>query len=154
SAKGMAIYHGWLPLYAIAASFALNGIQPDHVTDPPVVQHDDAEIHARIRAARLPSVAFGALFLLALFFAGKTLFGTDAGLCAMLGGAMASKCIWLAQQARYYSAALALSTLAIACAWRVARHGRWRDFLVSAAVAVLLFHTSSLSFAIALGASA
>src|SRR5262249_8962644 len=82
------------------------------------------------------------------------LFGTDAGLCAMLGGALASKCIWLAQQARYYSAALALSTLAIACAWRVARRGRWRDFLVSAAVAVLLFHTSSLSFAIALGASA
>lgn len=153
SSRGMAIYHGWLPLYAIAASFVLHGIHPDHVTDPPAVQHDDAEIHARIRAARLPSVAFALLFLLAMFLAGKALYGVDAGLCALLAASLAPKCIWLAQQARYYSAALALSTLAIYCAWMVCRRGRWRDFLLSALVAVLLFHTSSLAFVIALTAS-
>ena len=30
SDRGMAIYHGWLPMYAIAFSQWLMGIQPDH----------------------------------------------------------------------------------------------------------------------------
>ena len=154
SSHGMAIYHGWLPLYAIAASLALHGIRPDVVADPPRVQHGPQEFERRIRAARLPAVFFGALFLVAIFLAGRELYGVDAGLAAMLAAALAPQPIWLAQQARYYSAALALATLAAWCAWRVKRRGRWRDFLLAALVFVLLFHTSSLSFAIALASSA
>src|SRR5262245_12166357 len=38
SDRGMAIYHGWLPLYSMAAAFAVAGIQPDHDDGrPPVV---------------------------------------------------------------------------------------------------------------------
>lgn len=150
SPRGMAIYHGWLPLYAIAASQYLHGIRPDVVTDPPRVQHDQAEIQTRIRAARLPSVFFGALFLVAMFLAGRAMFGVDAGLAAMLAGALVPKCVWLAQQARYYSAALALSTLAVFLAWNACRRGRWRDFLAAALGFGLLFHTSSLAFALGL----
>lgn len=150
SSRGMATYHGWLPLYAIAASLALHGIRPDVPVDPPRVQHDDAEIHRRISAARLPSVFFGALFLLAIFLSGRALYGADAGMAAVLAATLAPKCIWLAQQARYYSAALALSTLAVACAWRVRSHGRPGDFVAAGIVFVLLFHTSSLAFAIVL----
>ena len=146
SSTGKAIYHGWLPLYAIAASLVLHGYGPDVATDPPRVLHDDADIRRRIRAVRLPSLVFGGLFLAAAFFAGRALYGTDAGLSAMLAGALAPKCIWIAQQARYHSAALAITTLTVGTAWLVYRRGRWRDFLGTAFLFVLLFHTSSLAF--------
>ena len=152
-ANGLAVYHGWLPLYAIAGSLALHGIRPDAADGRLVVRHTDEEIVARIRAARLPSVVFAALFLVALFFLGHALLGPEAGLCALLAAATAPKCIWIAQQARYYSAGLAFSTLAMLCTWHVLRRGRWRDFLAAGAAFVLLFHTNSLSFAIALAAA-
>ena len=122
--------------------------EPDAAADPPAVLHDDQEIRTRIRAARLPAVVFGGVFLLALFLVGRELFGAEAGLTAMLVAALAPQCIWLSQQARYYSAALALSTLAALCALRVRRLGRWRDVLCCALVFVALFHTSSISFAV------
>ncbi len=152
SRRGMAVYHGWLPLYAIAASLALHGIRPDTLEDPHgqralTVRHSDSEIRERIFAARLPSVVFGALFLLAIFQAGRALYGVDAGLYALLAAALAPKCIWLAQQARYYSASLAFSTLALFWIWRASRAGRWRDYLLAAGCCVLLFHTSSLALA-------
>jgi hypothetical protein len=150
SSRGMAIYHGWLPLYAIAASLHLHGIRPDALSDPPRVQHGADEIRTRIRAARLPGVFFGALFLGAIFAAGRSMYGNEAGLGALLVAALSPKCIWLAQQARYYSAALALSTLAVYTAWRVHRHGRWGDFAAAGIAFALLFHTSSLAFAIVL----
>lgn len=154
SPRGMAIYHGWLPLYAIALSLQLHGIRPDVATDPPRVQHDDAEIRRRIRAARLPAVAFGALFVVAVFLAGRSLYGLDAGLAASLAAALLPGCLWIARQARYYSAALALSTLAVYLAWQVRRHGRWRDFAAAGIAFVLLFHTHSIAFVIALVPSA
>jgi hypothetical protein len=150
SSRGMAVYHGWLPLYAIAGSLWLHGIRPDALLDPPRVQHDEAGIRRRIRAARLPAVLFGTLFVAAIFLAGRALYGADAGLAAALMAALAPSCVWLAQQARYYSAALALSTLAAGLAWTCSCRGRWRDFVACAIVFALLFHTSSLSFAIAL----
>lgn len=148
SSKGMAIYHGWLPLYAIAASFALHGIEPDRVEPELRVRHDDEAIHARIRAARLPSVAFGGLFLLAIYLLGARLHGQTAGLAALLLATFTPKCIWLAQQARYYSAGLALSTLAMLALVRLTDRPRLRDHALAGAALVLLFHTSSLAFAI------
>jgi len=148
SARGMAVYHGWLPLYAIALSLHLHGIGPDRLLEVPRVQHAPHELRQRIRAARLPAVFFGALFLLVLFLAGRDLHGEVAGLAALTLGAGSPKCIWIAQQARYYSAALALSTLCAWLIWRAARSGRPREHVLAATGLVLLFHTSSLAFAI------
>lgn len=148
SSKGMAIYHGWLPLYAIAASFRLHGIVPDEVEALPRVRHDDEQIRTRIRAARLPSVAFGALFLLSIFLVGTRLYGPPAGLAALTLASFAPKCVWLAQQARYYSAGLALSTFAVWTLLRLTERPRRRDHALAGFALVLLFHTSSLAFAI------
>jgi hypothetical protein len=52
SDRGFAVYHGWLPLYAIAASFVIFDIVPDKATDPPQVRHDD--VHMRRRALAAP----------------------------------------------------------------------------------------------------
>lgn len=147
-ANGKAVYHGWLPLYAMAASLALHGIGPDVPADPPRVLHDAQAVHTRIRAIRLPSVLFGLLFLAAILAAGWILHGPEAGLAALLAASLAPKAVWLAQQARYYSAGLALSTLAVACAWRAWRRGRMRDFLLAGVAFVLLFHSNSLVFLI------
>lgn len=150
SSKGMAIYHGWLPLYAIALSFRLHGIEPDRIDPTPAVKHTAPEIRARIRAARQPAVVFGALFLLLLFLAGRDLHGEVAGLSALTLGAFNEKCVWIGQQARYYSPALALSTLCAWLIWRLVRTGRRRDHALAAIALVLLFHTSSLAFAVLL----
>ena len=39
SDSGLAVYHGWMPLYAIAGSLWATGIQPDELTSPPNVRH-------------------------------------------------------------------------------------------------------------------
>jgi hypothetical protein len=148
SSKGMAIYHGWLPLYAIAASFRLHGIGPDRAEPELRVRHDDESIRARIHAARLPSVVFGAVFLLAIYLLGARLYGETAGLAALMIAALLPKCIWLAQQARYYSAGLALSTIGLWTLVRLTDRPRLRDHALAGVALVLLFHTSSLAFAI------
>ena len=102
-------------------------------------------MRARIRAGRLPGVFFGVLFLLGMFWAGRALFGVDAGLVALLIAALAPKCIWLAQQARYYSAGLAFSALLVGSLWRMATRGTWRDFVSGALLTVALFHTNCLA---------
>jgi len=149
-ARGKAVYHGWLPLYVMAASLALHGIGPDERVDPPRVLHGPEEMRARIRAVRLPSVAFALLLMLAVFGLGRALHGIEAGLAALLAVALAPKFVWLAQQARYYSAALALATLVVWCALRVRSLGRWRDFLAAALAGVALFHTHSVALVILL----
>lgn len=148
SSRGMAIYHGWLPLYAIALSLRLHGIEPDEVESVPRIRHEPTSVQERIRAARLPSVAFALVFLLAIYLAGSAMYGPAAGLAALTLAAFAPKCIWIAQQARYYSAALALSTLGLWSLWRLLARPRLRDWALAGLVLALLFHTSSLAFAI------
>jgi hypothetical protein len=63
SSTGKAIYHGWLPLYAIAASLVLHGYGPDVPTDPPRVQHDDAEDPPAHPRRPVAFARFGGLFL-------------------------------------------------------------------------------------------
>src|SRR5438067_1602706 len=81
SAKGLAIYHGWLPLYAMAASMEAFGVMPDRLTPGELkVQHTDDQIRRRVIAARFPSLIFGVAFMLFLYLAGREMFGADAGL--------------------------------------------------------------------------
>ena len=86
SERGFAVYHGWLPLYLIAGSFALHGIQPDEAGASRTVKHDLADRKRRTRAARLPGILFGAGFLLIVFAGGKMLYGRDAAWTALIVG--------------------------------------------------------------------
>src|ERR1700677_174502 len=107
SDKGVAIYHGWLPLYAIAGSFALHHIAPD---EPSIeVKNTIEEWKRRTVAARLPSVLFGELFLVFAFLAGTALYGRDAGWISLLALTFNPWHGDLSRQARYYSAAVAIS---------------------------------------------
>src|SRR6185503_9730492 len=40
SDRGVAVYHGWLPLYSIAASLRVAGIKPTEPTPVPQIQRD------------------------------------------------------------------------------------------------------------------
>jgi hypothetical protein len=61
SDRGLAIYHGWLPLYSIAAAFRLAGVTPEaarHGT--PVRDASEAELDYWTVVPRLPTLAFSA----------------------------------------------------------------------------------------------
>jgi hypothetical protein len=148
--KDLAIYHSWLPLYSMAASQELMGVKPDEASDgAPTVRHTDSQIRKRIIAARLPSVVFGGVFLIFLFLCGKEMFGTDAGLAAMLIGAIGRSFVYMAREARYESATLAISTACCWAIWRVYKYGRWADYLLACVLLVLLFYTHLLAFFVA-----
>ncbi|MFY8215704.1 MAG: hypothetical protein ACOVMP_03800 [Chthoniobacterales bacterium] len=54
SNRGVVVYHGWLPIYAIAASQYLFGLRPDVSHDPPRVLHGPDQIDLRTLAPRVP----------------------------------------------------------------------------------------------------
>ncbi len=143
---GLAIYHGWLPLYSIAASLALAGVEPDLPSPAHRVRHSHAEILHRTHAARRPSVLYGAAFLILLYLAARQMFGRDAGLAALACGAVFSPAVIAARQARYYSATLALSAGCCWAIWRMIQRRRWRDFSLAGVFFALLFHTHLLVF--------
>jgi hypothetical protein len=97
SDRGFAVYHGWLPPYAIAASFVIFDIVPDKATDPPQVRHDDVHMRRRALAARAPSVVFAGIFLVALFAVGKALYALEAGMLALAIGAFTPYLIWVSR---------------------------------------------------------
>jgi hypothetical protein len=146
SDRGLAVYHGWVPLYAMAASFALLGVGPDTAADAPRVVHDPAAMRWRALAARAPSIVFSAIFLVALFFTGRALHSEDAGTIAVAIGAFTPFLIWSGRVARYHAAALALGTLCLLSVWLMCRRGRWRDFAAAGALFALLFHTHLAAF--------
>lgn len=143
SDKGLAVYHGWLPLYSIAAFQWLSGVRSGQ-TNP----HAESDQLRRTIAPRVPSVLFAALSLLGLFGAARRLFGIDAGWAAVTTAAFLVAHSWPTSQARYYSATLAMHALA---AWMLARavqDGRRISYLGLAGALVLLFHSHLLSFAV------
>src|SRR5262249_42444393 len=153
SERGLVVYHGWLPLYVLAATYALAGVSPDEDPAAVRVQHSATEVRRRTVIGRLPGVLFGVVFLLALFAAAREWYGPDAAWAALAAGVVCEPAIYFARQARYYSATLALGVGAALVIGRVARRGQWGDFLLAALAAVLLFHTHTLSF-FAAGAAA
>lgn len=150
SERGLAVYHGWLPLYAMAASFAAAGVEPDPAPAPGAPmrpRHDARQAALRTAAARAPSILFAAGFLLAAWFTGRALLGRDAALAALALAAFAGPCVRVARQARYYSATLLLSTLCCLALWRLGQRGRYRDAALAALALTLLFHTHAITFA-------
>ncbi len=146
SRKGIAIYHGWVPLYSIAASFWLTGINSDQIDPELRVRHSFEEMRRRTVAARAPAVFFSIVFLTGLFAAARIMYGRPAAWAALLIGSFSHMYIWYGRQARYYSATIALNVLVCLVVWLIARRGRWPEFLSGGLVFVLLFHTHLISF--------
>jgi hypothetical protein len=142
----LAIYHGWLPLYSIAASLAASGIQPDRPGPPYTVKHDPAARKKETTAARIPAVLFGVLFVFAAFLAGKVLYGEHAAWAGLFLSSVHPWAIHISRQARYYSAEVLLTTVCCALAWLMVRRGQWKDFIGGGLAFALLFHTHLQSF--------
>jgi hypothetical protein len=152
SRKGLAIYHGWLPLYSIATAFAAAGVAPDRDASNLAVKHSPQEMRLRTVVGRSPSVIFGVAFLVLAFLAAREMYGADAGWVALVAGAVCTPAIEFARQARYYAPTLALTTFCCLMIWRMLRRGAWRDFVVGAVAFGLLFHAHMLSFFVACAA--
>ena len=146
SPDGFVLYHGWLPLYAIASSFRLFGIGPDEPGGPLVPRFGSHARHLRTVAARAPSLLFGMVTLVVLFYAGSDLFGWRAGLLATTLAAFSNGIIFLQQQARYYSMAVMISLLGGWVVWRMVRRGAWSDYALAGVALAALFYTHILSF--------
>ncbi len=144
---GLAIYHGWLPLYAIAASQWLFSIEPGQ--EPLQGPRSLADMRWRTAAARLPAVLFSALFLWMIFVLARSAFGEAAAWTTLVAAAFSHSLVWLGHQARYYSLTLLLIATVLFLLMRLARQGRTRDYLIALPVYVLLFYTHLLSFFVA-----
>lgn len=149
SDRGMAVYHSWLPLAAIAASFKLFGVTP-----PPAVGREGWHVpiapaawHRKTLAARMPSLVFSGAFLAFMFLAGRRLAGDDVGLAALALAGFSTSLIEATTHARYYSLMLALSAGGLLTLWRVLTAGGWRDHALHGVALVALFHTHMLAFA-------
>jgi hypothetical protein len=151
SSRGMAVYHGWLPLYAIAAALRLAGIAPDVPTADRTVRRSPEDARRMTVAARAPSVAFGALFLVLLYWMGRQLGGDAAGWAALVSAVFLDWAVEPARTARYFSAALALAVAAGLSIWLAAARGRVLHFALAGAMLALLFHTHLVTFAAACG---
>jgi len=151
SPQGVTVYHGWLPLYAMAASQWLFGLSPDGLHSPPRVLHGVDEINIRTMAPRLPSLLFALGTMIFIYLVGSQLAGRTAGLGALTLMAFNAKTVDFGFQARYYSMTLFMTAFAAWCLIRVVRRGRWTDFILFGVSEALLFHThqfSALVFAV------
>src|SRR5438132_5953447 len=153
SRRHVAIYHGWLPLYCMAGSMKLFGIQPDEPADTLAVRHSDREMRRRTLAARFPSLLFGMAFVIIAFLLAREIAGPQAAWAAMVVAAVGRPFVYISREARYHAAAVALGTACCWMIWRAAKHGRYRDFILAGVFFVLLFHTYLISFIVACAAS-
>ena len=145
SDRGMAVYHGWLPLAAIAASFAVAHVEPPTAEPGWQVKLDEQEWRRRTVAARLPALVFTALFLTFMYRAGRLLVGADTALAAGVIAGFSYSLFDETSHARYHVATLALGAAACMTLWRIRMADQWRDYLAHAAVLILLFHTNVLA---------
>ncbi len=146
SNRGMAIYHAWLPLYSIAASYMLAGIRPDQDNGAaPAAQHGSKDLLRRTVIPRLPSIFFSIIFLVSIYHLGRIISGYDTAWCLLIAAAFHESIVFFGWQARYYSATLAFSALSGLTIGNLINKGRWRDSVATAFALVLLFHTHYLS---------
>jgi 4-amino-4-deoxy-L-arabinose transferase-like glycosyltransferase len=146
SDRGVAVYHGWLPLYAIAGAFRLAGVTPAEARrGTPPEDGSTAELERWTAVPRWPSVAFSALFVVSCFALGRALYGSDAGWAMALAAALSNILVFFGRQARYYSATLALDAAGGLAVWNACRRGRPLDHVLAGLAVGLLFHTHALA---------
>ena len=149
SDSGLALYHGWMPLYAIAGSLWAAGIQPDELKTLPDVRHTLQQKHLRTIAPRVPAVLFGLAAIVIFYLAGVAFYGKEAGLAAAIIVGLSPMHIYVSQQARYFSATVAFSALCAYATWQIVRRQRWRDCILGGIAFGILFHTHVLTFFVA-----
>lgn len=146
SDRGLAVYHSWIPLYAIAGAFRLAGVTPDQArAGTPVTDARPDTIAHWTAVPRWPSIAFSALFIWAAWRLGRSVGGVPAGLAIVAAAATANYLVYAGRQARYYSASLAFVTLSGWAIWRAWRRGRWGDHALAGVSIGVLFHVHSVS---------
>ena len=126
SKQGVAVYHGWLPLYVMAGTFKAFGIEPATNTTNLVAQCTPADVALRTVAPRTQAVAFGMIFLVLIFQVVREMYGKDAGWAALLASAVAVPIVHISRQARYYSLTLMLAMACLLFLWRMHKRGAWR----------------------------
>jgi hypothetical protein len=146
SERGLAVYHGWLPLYSIAASFAVHGIKPDLPDGARAPKYSLSDQKRRTRAARLPAVLFGAMFLVVVFAGANVMYGRDAAFAAMFIAVIYPSHLIVSVQARYYSAQFTFTAACCVLLWLVVSKCEWKHVLLAGCCYVLLFHTHLLGF--------
>ncbi len=152
SDRGLAIYHGWLPLYSIATACWFADITPDAPPATLRVQHEESTYRVRSFVPRIPAILSSVIFLVMLFAFARTMLGPEAGIPVLVTGAFLDRMVYFSIQARYYSLTLLFSVLCAYAIWNVANHRRWRDHVLLGVAFVLLFHTHTISFLILSGA--
>jgi hypothetical protein len=146
SKKGLAVYHSWLPLYAIAGAQWLCGLKPDKVDlENAVPLHGKEEIFLRTLAPRLPALVFSFLLLVVVYVLVGNIAGGAAALTSLTWLALGSKAIEFGHQARYYSLTLLMSAFCAFAAWRLYKRGKTVDYVILGIAEGLLFHTHQLS---------
>ena len=146
SDRGLAVYHGWLPLYAIAGAFRLAGVTPElarHGTPPR--DASQAEILRWTAVPRWPSIAFSALFVLAAYGLGRAVHSAPVGWALAFAAAAAKSLVWFGRQARYYSATLAGNAACGLAIWNACRRGWVLDHALAGLAVGVLFHIHALS---------
>lgn len=153
--RNVAVYHGWLPLYAIAASQALFGIEPDQVGPTPRMhpRHNKEAVFERTLAARMPAIVFSFFACVLLFFLMRHVADRTAALASLAWFGLAGKVVWFSIQARYYSLTLLMVTLVAYFYFRTVKWGNWFSFMLFGLAEGLLFHTHQLSAVVFAGAS-
>lgn len=145
SHSGVAVYHGWLPLYSIAAAQALFQMKPDVPSGAPEVLHGVDEIGFRTVVPRLPALLFSFGTMVTVFLLARNVAGLAAGLAALLWISLADVAVDLGSQSRYYSLTLLMTTLVVTALWRAVNSGSWASFFALGIAEGLLFHTHQLS---------
>jgi hypothetical protein len=146
SDRGVAIYHGWLPLYAIAASFAVSGRGPDGPPADLHVRYTPEENRRRTRIARMPSVLLSMVFIVVAFVGGRILCGPEAAWMAAALGAFHNTAIDMSAQARYYQAEVTVGTCCCLMLWLMLTRASWKDYLLGGLTFILLFHVHIIAF--------
>ncbi len=145
SDKGLAVYHGWLPLYAIAGAFRLAGVTPEHArSSTPLRDASPAEIRHWTAIPRWPSLVFSAVFVVAAYGLGRAIHGASSGLLLALAAATSDLLVWFGRQARYYSATLAGNAVCGIAVWNACARGRVIDHALAGLAIGLLFHVHAL----------
>ena len=146
SDRGLATYHGWLPLYSIAAAFRLAGVTPEMARHGTPLQNASPKEIARWTAVpRLPALIFSALFVVLAWNLGRRVHGPSAGWALAIAASSANLLVWCGRQARYYSATLAGNAACALAIWNACRRGRMTDHALVGLAIGTLFHIHSLS---------
>lgn len=145
--RNVVVYHGWLPLYAIAASQALLGVTPDRVEDGPLHEprHGPEDIRLRTIAPRLPALIFSFFTCVILFYLLRHIAGRTAALAGLTWFGLSGKTVWFGTQSRYYPMTLLMVAAVAYTFFRAVKWGNWRSFVLLGIVEGLLFHTHQLS---------